>query len=416
MMHTNIGRLAVEKKWLTEEQLQQSVEIMDKTEGQESIEQVLFNHKLLSKDQIINLQKRRKVNIKKIENQAMVDYIVKMKVVPREKLKNCLNIQQRALEQKTFIPIDQLVVSHGLVQQARINEIKEAREIRRYIQQAVSSDDPSRKGLINRVLGGYQLISEIASGGMGIVYRAVQLELERTIALKILFDQFARKKKHLNQFYREARLSAALNHPNLVHIFEVGNDQGFYYYSMELVEGVNLGDRLLEEQKLSQEDALDIITQAGQGLEHIHSFDIVHRDIKPSNFIIRHDGIVKIMDLGLARQLSKLQKKASTMGTPYYMSPELIHNPQEANQRADIYALGVSFYRLLTGEYPITGNDAKEILKNINEQIPIPVTQVVPEVSPEIEKIIDKMIAKDPNERYQNMTAVLNDLDRVLII
>lgn len=415
-MHTNIGRLAVEKKWLTEDQLQQSVEIMDKTDGKESIEQVLFSQKLLSKDQIINLQKRRKVNIKKIENQAMVDYMVKMKVVPQEKLDHCLNIQQRALEQKTFIPIDQLVVSHGLVQQARINEIKEAREIRRYIQQAVSSDDPSRKGLINRVLGGYQLISEIASGGMGIVYRSVQLELERTIALKILFDQFARKKKHLNQFYREARLSAALNHPNLVHIFEVGNDQGFYYYSMELVEGVNLGDRLLEEQKLSQEDALDIITQAGEGLEHIHSFDIVHRDIKPSNFIIRHDGIVKIMDLGLARQLSKLQKKASTMGTPYYMSPELIHNPQEANQRADIYALGVSFYRLLTGEYPITGNDAKEILKNINEQIPTPVTEIVPEVSHEIEKIINKMIAKDPNERYQNMTAVLNDLDRVLII
>lgn len=415
-MHTNIGRLAVEKKWLTEDQLQQSVEIMDKTDGKESIEQVLFSQKLLSKDQIVNLQKRRKVNIKKIENQAMVDYMVKMKVVPQEKLDHCLNIQQRALEQKTFIPIDQLVVSHGLVQQARINEIKEAREIRRYIQQAVSSDDPSRKGLINRVLGGYQLISEIASGGMGIVYRSVQLELERTIALKILFDQFARKKKHLNQFYREARLSAALNHPNLVHIFEVGNDQGFYYYSMELVEGVNLGDRLLEEQKLSQEDALDIITQAGEGLEHIHSFDIVHRDIKPSNFIIRHDGIVKIMDLGLARQLSKLQKKASTMGTPYYMSPELIHNPQEANQRADIYALGVSFYRLLTGEYPITGNDAKEILKNINEQIPTPVTEIVPEVSHEIEKIINKMIAKDPNERYQNMTAVLNDLDRVLII
>ncbi|WP_372370912.1 serine/threonine protein kinase [Candidatus Uabimicrobium sp. HlEnr_7] len=415
-MHTNIGKLAVEKKWLTEEQLLQSVDLFDKNEGKDSIEQILFSQKLLSKEQIINLQKKRKVNIKKIENQAIVDYVVKMKVVPQDKLEKCLTIQKRALEQKTLIPIDQLVVSHGLATQVRMNEIKEAREIRRFIQQAVSSDDPNRKGLINRVLGGYQLISEIASGGMGIVYRAVQLELERTIALKILFDQFARKKKHLNQFYREARLSAALNHPNLVHIFEVGNDQGFYYYSMELVEGVNLGDRLLEEQKLSQEDALDIIIQAGQGLEHIHSFDIVHRDIKPSNFIIRHDGIVKIMDLGLARQLSKLQKKASTMGTPYYMSPELIHNPQEANQRADIYALGVSFYRLLTGEYPITGNDAKEIIKNINEQIPKPITEIVPEVSPEIEKIIDKMIAKDPNERYQNMTDVLNDLDRVLLI
>lgn len=416
MLHTNIGRLAVEKNWLSIEQLKQSVIAMDKNEGKQKLEQVLFSNKFLSEEQIVRLKKKRKINVKKIENQGMLDFIVKMKVVEQDKLKKCLDIQKRALEQKRFISIDQVLISHGLVTQQRANEIKESREVKRYIQQAISSDDLSRKGLINRVLGGYQLISEIASGGMGIVYRAVQLELERTIALKILFDQFARKKKHLTQFYREARLSAALNHPNLVHIFEVGNDQGFFYYSMELVEGVNLGDRLLEEQRLRQEECIDIITQAGEGLEHIHSFDIVHRDIKPSNFIIRHDGIVKIMDLGLARQISKLQKKASTMGTPYYMSPELIHNPTEADQRADIYALGVSFYRLLTGEYPITGNDAKEIIKNITEQVPVPINNIIPEVSPEIEKIIAKMIEKDPKTRYQNMTDVLSDLDRVLII
>ena len=132
--------------------------------------------------------------------------------------------------------------------------------------------------------------------------------------------------------------------------------------------------------------------------------------------MIRDDSIVKIMDLGLARQLNKRQKKAASMGTPYYMSPELIHHPEEADQAADLYALGVSFYKMLTGKYPITGNNAKEILKNLKEQVHIPVIEHEPDVSPEISKVIDKMIEKDYDQRYQNMTEVLNDLDSILLL
>jgi serine/threonine-protein kinase len=149
----------------------------------------------------------------------------------------------------------------------------------------------------------------------------------------------------------------------------------------------------------------------------MHAFDVLHRDIKPSNFIIRPDGIVKVMDLGLAQEVRLIPKqKSATVGTPYYMAPELLQNPGESNQRVDIYALGVSFYRLLTGEYPITGDTPKEILKNILEQVPLPVTQHVPEISPEIDQVIQKMLAKDPKQRYQNMTDVLNDLDRITVL
>jgi serine/threonine-protein kinase len=258
-------------------------------------------------------------------------------------------------------------------------------------------------------------LSKVAAGGMGVVYKAKQIELGRVVAVKILFSQFASNKQHLQQFFREAKLASSLNHPNLVHIFDLGDDQDFHYYSMELVEGENLGDLLAEKEKFSQKEAMDYIIQAGEGLKHMHDYDIVHRDIKPSNFIIRSDGIVKIMDLGLARQLYRAQKKASTMGTPYYMSPELLSAPLQADQRADIYALGVSFYRMLSGKYPITGNTAKEIVTNIHEQYPIPIQEHEQDVNDEVAKVIEKMLEKDPEQRYQNMGEILNDLDRILL-
>ena len=415
-LQTYLGKLAVEKNYLSEEQLQECIAILDQEESIKKIDAVLLEKGYITTENLASLQKKRKVNIKKIEAQALLDYIKKMKLVNNEGLARCFQIQKKAQEQKTYIPLTTILISHGILKQRQIEEILKAPEVQRIVREEIGKDDPCRIGLIGRVLDGYEILSKIAAGGMGVVYRALQLELNRVVALKILFERFASTPKHLKQFFREARLSAVLNHPNLVHIFEMGTEQGFFYYSMELVEGTNLGDRLKQESKFCQEDALDIIIQAGRGLEHIHSFDIVHRDIKPSNFIIRPDGIVKIMDLGLARQLGTAQKRAATMGTPYYMAPELIHNPQEADQRADIYALGVSFYKMLTGVYPITGSDAHEILKNISEQQPKPVTDLEPDIAPEIDKVIQKMLIKSPADRYHNMTDVLNDLDRILLV
>jgi serine/threonine-protein kinase len=421
-LQTYIGALAVEKNFLTQSQLDECIHLLDQQDAeaessQHTIEKILLQKCYLSEDKLKILQGKRNLHLRKLETQALVDYIKKMKAVPPEKLVKCLEIQEKAQqEQKKYIPLTNLLVAHGLIEAEKAEELLQSKAVRRVVQQAIWNDDPRRSGFVGRVLGGYEIVSKIAAGGMGVVYRAMQIELERIVALKILFEKFAVQKKHLNQFFREAKLSATFNHPNLVHIFDMGHEQGFHYYAMELVEGKNVGDYLHEKTKLAQQEALDIITQAGRGLEHIHSFDVMHRDIKPSNFIMRADGIVKIMDLGLAQEITRgMPPKSAQVGTPYYMSPELIHNPSEVDQRADIYALGVAFYRLLTAEYPITGSDAKEILKNIAEQTPAPVTQHDSSISPEIEKVINKMLAKDPKVRYQNMSDVLNDLDRILL-
>jgi len=327
-------------------------------------------------------------------------------------------IQRNASQQKTYVPISMLLVSHGSLTQDEIDKMLQLREVQRYVLEAIGRDDLRRTSMIGRVLGGYEIQSKIAAGGMGVVYKALQLELNRIVALKIIFEKFASTPRHLKQFFREAKLSADLNHPNLVHIFEMGDEQGFFYYSMELVEGTNFGDYIKEYEgnKLPQEEAMDYMLQAGRGLEHIHNHDIIHNDIKPANFIIRSDKILKIMDLGLARQSYIPQKKRATMGTPFYMAPELIYKPEEADHRADIYAMGVSYYKMLTGEHPITGDNAKEIIENITRQRPKPIQFYTPEINPEINRVVLKMIEKDVKERYQSMTDVINDLDRILFI
>lgn len=415
-LQTYLGTLAIEKGYIKQEQLSECIMILDSQDSQQNIEEILQERGYLQEEQIKKLQKYRQINIKKMEAQATIDYIKKMKLVDEDKLQNCLRVQNEAAQKKTYIPLDMILVSHGILSQAQMDQLMQENEVQRIVRQAICADDPRRTGLVGRVLGGYEILSKIAAGGMGVVFQALQLEVNRKVALKILFEKFASNKKHLSQFFREARLSAILNHPNLVHIFEMGQDQGFFYYSMELVEGFNFGDYIKEKGRLKPMEAMDTILQAARGLEHIHSYDIIHLDIKPSNFIIRNDGILKIMDLGLARRISKSPKQKATMGTPYYMSPELISNPEKADQRADIYALGVSFYRVLTGEHPITGSDAKEILRNLKEQTPKPVDELVPGLPKELDRIIQKMIAKDPDKRYQHMTEVIADLERVLIM
>ena len=418
---TYIGTLAVEKNCITQAQLTECLGIVnqqsEETETRLTIEQVLLQKSYLNEDKLKQLQARRNLHIKKIEGRAIVEYMKKMKMVSPDKLTKCLEIQDKVLqEQKKYIPLANIVVSHGLVSQEKADDAAQSKVVQRVVQDAIWNDDLGRSEFIGRTLGGYQIISKIAAGGMGVVYRVNQTELDRVVALKILFEKFASQKKHLNQFFREAKLSATFNHPNLVHIFDMGDEQGFYYYAMELVEGKNVGDYLHEKERLSQQEALDIITQAGRGLEHMHSFDIVHRDIKPSNFIMRPDGIVKIMDLGLAQEINRsAQQKVASVGTPYYMAPELINNPVEADQRADIYALGVGFYRLLSSTYPILGDTPKEILKNVVDQAPTPITAHVPDVALDIVNVIGKMTEKDVKKRYQTMTDVLNDLDSILL-
>ena len=264
------------------------------------------------------------------------------------------------------------------------------------------------------IMGGFQLLEMIGEGGMGEVYKAKQLSLDRLVALKVLLESFARDRDFVARFEREARNAAKLSHPNIVGAVDVGKADDRYYFAMEFIDGRPVTAILEEKGKLSEEEALDIIVQAARGLEYAWRNGMVHRDIKPDNLLMTKDGVVKIADLGLAREAShanaaRLTHAGTVVGTPYYVSPEQVRD-ENVDTRADIYSLGVTFYQLVTGELPFKGCDALAVIAARLNGSEKPVNEVNPDVSDEVARVIGVMMARDKEDRYPDPRVLLHDL------
>ena len=272
----------------------------------------------------------------------------------------------------------------------------------------------------SRILGGFEVLDLIGQGGMGSVYLARQISMDRQVALKILSPQLAKDKKYLERFFREARMSAVLNSVHIVQGIDVGEAEGFYYFAMEYVEGPTLTEILRERGKLSEQDALRVVLQVAIGLEHAHDRGLVHRDIKPSNIIFSsQDRVVKLADLGLAKRYlertGEMTETGAVVGTPYYMAPELARGEAVADIRCDIYSLGATCYHMVTGKPPFDGRTPAEILlKHINEPL-TPPDQVNLLLSTGTCEVIEKMMAKDPRDRYPSPRDVVADVRRLLV-
>ncbi|MGH7293748.1 MAG: serine/threonine-protein kinase, partial [Polyangiaceae bacterium] len=238
---------------------------------------------------------------------------------------------------------------------------------------AAPLEEPATAGadpFIGKTLGGARLERLIGKGGMGSVYRATQLDLERPIAVKILSPALVSSPVQVQQFFREAKALAKLEHANIVTIYSVGKDEDVHFILMQLVEGGSLEGRLRWSGRLSIEQACGFFEQAAKGLEDAHQKGIVHRDVKPENMLVAGE-VLKVTDFGLARFMTDLASGFSgqIVGTPWYMSPEQIDG-REVDARTDIYALGATFYYLLTGERPFTADTPVEILlKHVNDRL-----------------------------------------------
>jgi len=271
----------------------------------------------------------------------------------------------------------------------------------------------------SRVLGGFEVLDLIGRGGMGSVYLARQISMDRLVALKILPPNLAKDSTFLDRFYREARSSAMLNSPHIVRGIDVGQAEGYHYFAMEYVEGPVLAETLKERGKLSERDALRVVLQVGTALEHAHDRGLVHRDVKPANIIFSaKERVVKLADLGLAKGYvergGEHTKTGDLVGTPYYMAPELVRGEVVADIRCDIYSLGATFYHMVTGRPPFEGRSPAEILvKHLNEPL-TPPDQVNLLLATGTCEIIEKMMAKDPRDRYQTPHDVVMDVRRVL--
>jgi serine/threonine-protein kinase len=263
-------------------------------------------------------------------------------------------------------------------------------------------------------MGDFRVLKKLGQGGMGAVYLAHQESLDRQVALKVMAPAVAARPNFVERFYREARSMAKLDHPNIVRGFAVGEANGQHYVAMELIDGKSMQDWLDKQGKLSVGDALHVAIKACDALQHAHDLGLIHRDIKPDNMLVTSKGVVKISDMGLAKQVDEdnsMTQSGTGLGTPFYMAPEQARNAKHVDARSDVYALGSTLYHFLTGTYPFKGESTLElILSKEKGQFPTArrLNQEVPE---RLTLMIDKSLQKDPKHRYQSCADMMRDLE-----
>ena len=257
----------------------------------------------------------------------------------------------------------------------------------------------------------YQIIKSIGEGGMANVYLAYDTILDRNVAVKVLRGDLSNDEKFVRRFQREALAASSLSHPNIVEVYDVGEDNGEYYIVMEYIEGKHLKNLLKKRGKLTLSEAVDIMLQITDGMAAAHDSYIIHRDIKPQNIMILENGLVKITDFGIAMAMNatQLTQTNSVMGSVHYLPPEQASG-QGSTLQSDIYSMGIVMYELLTGELPFKGDNAVEIaLKHLKEPIP-DIREKLPNVPNSIYNIIKKATAKNPKNRYNDAREMHEDL------
>ncbi|HOM75825.1 MAG TPA: serine/threonine-protein kinase [Anaerohalosphaeraceae bacterium] len=327
--------------------------------------------------------------------------VVEQRLCTEEEVRRCLEeLKERASSRPATL--EQLLLEKQFLtpsQAARLQSmIRESKD--------VSSQIP-----------GYKILGKLGSGAMAVVYKAKQISLDRTVAIKVLPKKFVQKSDYVERFYKEGRIAAKMNHNNIVQAIDVGEVGGLYYFVMEYVEGRTLYDDLSKGKIFSEKEAIDIILQLASALGHAHSLGLVHRDVKPKNIMISKDGVVKLADMGLARETTDVKaakhEQGKAFGTPYYIAPEQIRGLVDIDGRADIYALGATLFHMVTGRVPFEASTPSEVMRKHLKEPLTPPDHINTSLTAGISEVIEVMMAKEREERYRNMEEVIADLQAV---
>ena len=260
----------------------------------------------------------------------------------------------------------------------------------------------------------YEVLSKIGAGGMADVYKGKDHMLNRYVAIKVLKKEFKEDENFVRKFRSEAQAAAGLIHPNVVNVYDVGEDRGLYYMVMELVEGITLKEYIDKKGRLSHKETISIAIQMCTGIGVAHAANIIHRDIKPQNIIISKDGKVKVTDFGIAKATTSNTISSNAMGSGHYTSPEQARGGF-SDQKSDIYSIGITLYEMVTGQVPFDGDSTVSVaIKHLQEEI-TPPSEIVPDIPYSLEQIILKCTQKNGERRYKNTDELIQDLKRSLV-
>jgi len=316
-------------------------------------------------------------------------------------LDECLRAAALVTQAGLEKPLAEIMMEKGFITQIQAEQIG----------RAVESPEAT-------TIAGFELIQKLGEGGMGVVYKAHQASMDRVVALKVLPERLAKDKQFVSRFFREARVAAKLDHPNIVRGIDVGSSGSDYFFVMEYVEGEDVGNVLEKRGKLPEREALEIVVQVARALDHAQELSMIHRDIKPDNILLTPDGTAKLLDLGLARSTSgdmtRMTVTGTAMGTPHYISPEQARGEADIDIRTDIYSLGVSLYHMLVGTPPFDGETVAVIITKTLTEEATPVREVVPEISEATSRVVEKMMSKEKGSRYASPAEVVVDLEMIL--
>jgi len=334
--------------------------------------------------------------------EAFAKIVLERKLLTPEQIEECRKAQASLRAAGINWSLVLIVQEKGLLSK---------RQIRRILEEA---DETGRE--IN--IPGYEIISHLGRGGMGAVYKAKQLSLQRVVALKVLSQDATANVRFLERFQREVKIVASLRHRNIVAAFDFGTANGWYYMAMEYVEGLTVKKLVNRTGPLPEERAVRIVLDIARALKYAHEQGVVHRDIKPGNIILDSSGTAKLCDLGMAKiqapEDGSITRIGTTLGTPYYMSPEQARGETEIDGRADIYSLGITLYYMVTGDVPFKDpSNAVVMAKHLTGELPWP-REVNPKVSEDLSRVINKMAAKKKEHRYQDADELIADLTSLL--
>ncbi|QOI99599.1 MAG: serine/threonine protein kinase [Phycisphaeraceae bacterium] len=318
-----------------------------------------------------------------------------------EEVQHALELSRQNREDQNQRSLVQILVDNEYVTRRQVSRLRQMLEAERSGQK----------------IPGYRVLGKLGAGAMATVWKAKQLSLDRTVAIKVLPRKFTSSQQFIERFYAEGRSAAQLNHPNIVQAYDVGKAGDYHYFVMEFVDGRTVHDDIVKHKRYSEKEAVEIAIQVCEALLHAHERGLIHRDVKPKNIMINREGIVKLADMGLARAISDKEaaeaEQGKAFGTPYYISPEQIRGELKIGPPADIYSLGATLYHMVTGNVPFDGKNPSAVMHKHLKEALVPPDHVNPRLSAGVSEVIEMMMAKDPRQRYATCRDLMTDLRAV---